>query len=390
MNQNNIFVLLIIVILISSCKSPNSNLYEFDPRTLKENGFTLSEIADDIYYIPLDNSIPLGYSADFTFHDTAIYFRSYNIGILCFNRNGDFIRKIGSIGRGPGEYIRYTSFSVDFETGKVYNLDLNSIEVYSSTGLFIKNIPLQEYGGGSGIEFYDSKIIVFYDIQFKNARYEWIAFDTLGSVIKKQERGSLMFTANVGAEGHPTYRFRNHISYWNNYFDTVFSILPDLSIEPVFIICQGEHRLPRSYFPFDPSLQEFFTKFMTINRIFETNQFFVIKYFYKKSTWVFVNKHNREVFLIYLEDDDSNILNKGIENDLDNGPWFFPENYFIEIDREYLVGVLYPYQIKEQVASDEFKNITPKYPEKKKEFEKMADSLKETDNPVLVMVRLKK
>ncbi|HPI69015.1 MAG TPA: hypothetical protein PL003_07320 [Bacteroidales bacterium] len=39
--------------------------------------------------------------------------------------------------------------------------------------------------------------------------------------------------------------------------------------------------------------------------------------------------------------------------------------------------------------SETFKNIQPVYPEKKKEFEKLADSLKETDNPVLVLVRLK-
>jgi len=36
-----------------------------------------------------------------------------------------------------------------------------------------------------------------------------------------------------------------------------------------------------------------------------------------------------------------------------------------------------------------FKNSTPKYPEKKKELATLADSLKETDNPVLIMLRLK-
>ena len=36
------------------------------------------------------------------------------------------------------------------------------------------------------------------------------------------------------------------------------------------------------------------------------------------------------------------------------------------------------------------KTLLPKYPEKKKELEKLANSLKETDNPVLIIVRLKK
>ncbi len=47
-------------------------------------------------------------------------------------------------------------------------------------------------------------------------------------------------------------------------------------------------------------------------------------------------------------------------------------------------------KVKAHVASEAFKNSTPKYPEKKKELEKLANSLKETDNLVLMLVRLKK
>jgi len=54
-----------------------------------------------------------------------------------------------------------------------------------------------------------------------------------------------------------------------------------------------------------------------------------------------------------------------------------------------MVGVLYPSQIRGRLASEEFKNTIPKYPEEKKELIKLAESLKDTDNPVLVLVRLK-
>jgi hypothetical protein len=46
--------------------------------------------------------------------------------------------------------------------------------------------------------------------------------------------------------------------------------------------------------------------------------------------------------------------------------------------------------VKAHVTSEAFKNSTSKYPEKAKELEKLANSLKETDNPVLMLVRLKK
>ena len=47
------------------------------------------------------------------------------------------------------------------------------------------------------------------------------------------------------------------------------------------------------------------------------------------------------------------------------------------------------YIIKEHVASEASKNSNPKFPEKKKELEKLAASLDENDNPVLMLVKLK-
>jgi hypothetical protein len=55
-----------------------------------------------------------------------------------------------------------------------------------------------------------------------------------------------------------------------------------------------------------------------------------------------------------------------------------------------MISLINPYQLKIHIAGNEFLNSVPKYPEKKKELEKFANSLKETDNPVLMIVRLKK
>ena len=54
-----------------------------------------------------------------------------------------------------------------------------------------------------------------------------------------------------------------------------------------------------------------------------------------------------------------------------------------------MLGLVSPYQLKAHISSNEFKNTTPKYSEKKKKLENLANSLKETDNPIMVMVRLK-
>jgi len=387
MNLKHLFFITFAVILIHACKSSDNSLYEFYPGTLEENEITLSEIADEVSYIPLDNKYQLGKIFTIIFINNAIFLNSKDIGILTFNREGKFISKIGSIGRGPGEYVIYLHYCVDDKSGRVYVADIKEvIKVFSVTGQLIRSFPLTEYGDViENIGFYNSQIFVQYGIQFKSADYEWVICDTLGNVVKKQNRHLPIFTANWGGN-YPIYMFENQLSYYNSFTDTVFSVLPDLTEKPSFIISPGEHRYPRS----NISMEQFMSnKYLDLAKIFETSRFYVIRYRYNKSYLALIDKHNHESFLIDRKLENSNYFD-GIENDIDGGQFFIPEDCFTESGREYMVGLVYPYQIKAMVASEEFKNSTPKYPEKKKELEKLANSLKETDNPVLVMVRLKK
>lgn len=383
--------LTLLLLLTVSGRSQDKGLYKFDPRTLKENEVTLSEIADEVYYIPLDNSFPLEViSSNITFTDDAIYFPSKDIGILAFNREGKFINKIGSIGRGPGEYIIYLLFCIDNKTGTVFVRDSNSnIKVFSRTGKYIRNFSLKEYGDVENIEFFNSKLLVQYSPQLKNSNYDWIYCDTLGNVIKKQNRHLPIFTANWGGVTSSFYKFKNQLSYYNAFTDTVFSILPDLTEKPSLIISPGEHRKPRSNLSIEQLMSE---KYLSLSRIFETNRFFFIRYNYNKKHYqALIDKQNHKPFLNSIEIDESKAhAISGIVNDIDGGLWYLPESYFAEKGREYIVGIQSPYQIKKRVASNEYKNSFTKYPEKKKEFEKLANSLKETDNPVLMIVRLKK
>jgi len=386
---NRIIYGLLVVLLpycLTRCGSPDNNLYKFDPRTFEENSFYLSEIADEVKYVPLDNSIPLGSILNIHFRNNTIYFSSKDIGILAFDRETQQLKLIGTVGKGPGEYLYNNSFTVDENTKTIYILDRGDIiKVFSGTGKFLRSFSLQGYGVSEAIECYNSRLFVSYALQFENARYKWIVFDTLGNVIEKKGRGIPSFTANYGTN-RTAYKFGHRIYYWSNYTDTVFSVLPDLKEEASFIISPGEHRPPRSNLSFEQLMQN---KFLNLFTIFETNRFFVIRYYYQKPTLTLIEKHNQESFMTYLEYDYENCLN-GIENDIDGGYYFIPEYYFTEKGREYMVGLQYPYQIKARVANDEFKDLIPKNPEKKKELEKLAASLKETDNPVLVLVRLKK
>jgi hypothetical protein len=47
-------------------------------------------------------------------------------------------------------------------------------------------------------------------------------------------------------------------------------------------------------------------------------------------------------------------------------------------------------ELKAHVASDDFRNNVPKYPDKKQKLEELANKLSVTDNPVLMFVTFKK
>jgi hypothetical protein len=382
MKFNYLFVLFFLMI---SCKSKDNTLFEFDPRNLIENKIRLSEIADDIKYIPLDNIYPLGFIHDnIEFINNSIYLSEKDIGILVFDITGKMIRKIGSKGRGPGEYLYTFDFTVDEKTETIYVWDNNIIKVYSKNGKFIRSFSLKEYGDFIyPIKFLNSSLFAFFSVQFENAEYKWIAVDSLGNLIKKERRKTPAFTSNASM-GQGAYIFQNNITYWNSFNDTVFSIFPDLTEKPSFLFSPGDHRLPKS--PKNIPIDEV-TQYLSVGQVLETDSFLMIRYFYKgKKGFVLVEKENRISYMVNWEFNGSS----GIINDLDGGPSFVPKNNFHENGREYIAGLINPIQFKPLISSVEFKNSVPKYPEKKKELEILANSLKDTDNPVLMIVRLKK
>ena len=66
--------------------------------------------------------------------------------LLSFNKNGRFAGKIGSMGRGPGEYGFISDFTVDSENNIIFIYDTNNFKIqsYDFNGKFIKSIPIDE------------------------------------------------------------------------------------------------------------------------------------------------------------------------------------------------------------------------------------------------------
>lgn len=380
--------LILLMLLIISCNRQEKQLYEFDPGSLTENKITLAEIADDISYIPLDNSFPISsiiYS--YCFADSSIYLASKDLGVMVFNRDGRMIRKIGSIGRGPGEYLHCTNFAVDKELKIIYiNSGNNLIKVYSQNGDFLRDISVNQYPGYIDcLDILDSKLYAFYFLQFGDSKFNWIILDSAGHPSEMKKRSIPIFWSDWGAKSG-TYTFANKLSYWNPYNDTVYTFSKSASYTPAFLISPGEHRIPRSRIDTDN-----LSKYLFINYVFETSKYLVIKYGYKKNIIALIDKKTRKSYINPLESDKNLTMESGgITNNLDGGLMFQPDSYFAGNGNEYMAGIIQPHELKLHIAGEEFKNSVPEYPEKKAALQKLADTLNEMDNPVLMVVKLKK
>lgn len=229
-------LLLLFLLLSISSKSQNKNLLEIDPRSFKDNKITLAEIADDIKYIPLDNTIPVGTVYKLKITDNNIYLSVKGAGVLKFDPSGTLVCKIGNLGRGPGEYQHFNDYAVDEKSGNVYVMQPGTIKVYSSAGRFVRDIKYNEYIGfvGGDIEISNSKIFIPDYLITGDSKNAWVFLDTLGNLVSKKNNSIPPFKPNTGIEGS-IYKFGNQFYYYNLYNDTIFSIAPDLKSKAIMV-----------------------------------------------------------------------------------------------------------------------------------------------------------
>lgn len=152
---NLCIILFIIVACNENNKSINTAKYEIDIDTVKNDGIAnISSYFKSVKPIILEtneNNLLRSIDAiqvtdDFIFILDRFYKRLY-----CFNKNGKFIRTIGNLGSGPGDYTSISDFTID-NSNNIYILDKmsNKINLYSFSGEYVFTISLKNLEGSFG------------------------------------------------------------------------------------------------------------------------------------------------------------------------------------------------------------------------------------------------
>jgi len=369
----------------------------------------LSDFAENIDYIPLqttDRSLIGSFTLKLLNIGNRIYIQNGGLEgeILCFDVNGNFLFKLNNRGRGPEEYDFVTDFDISSDNKILTILSGSSRKLVtyeiSDTGFtFLRSITIKEPAPWrvSLIPKSDIALITF-PSWLGNEPTLSLLINSVGDTINLKPN---CYKFNIdqsnqvrarSTEGKMlTYSIGDLVCFKEDCSDTVFCVdAMSNSFRPHIIF--NTHGT--SFTPAMKSGSEKMKNNSTtyIPKIFETSRYLFYMYYTVNLEQRVVNpygflvdkktgaKHDfdvREDRTIKLKDDFSGGPDFNIDysqNRCSNGRLFS----FVDV-----------ITLKKYVDSDNFKDVKVMNPKKKSELKKLADSLDETDNPVLIVVTIK-
>jgi hypothetical protein len=356
----------------------------FNPENIIINDILLSEFADNIIYIPIDNEIIFQHPNRIETTEELFIMATFPTGIMVFDRQGKFCNKIGSRGRGPGEYRSGLLFTIDRDNELIYILEQKKIIVYTFQGLVKTEFSIDKFDSYfTDIHYQSGKLYLAGFRESGFAKYDWLVIDTSGNLISCKKNNVPGFLTGWGAHGG-FFLNDDELHYWNSYNDTIF-VIQDSIHHPYMYIAQGDFREPRENYPLEDAM-----KYFKIFNIICSQKYLFLRYSFDKLLHEACIDKENGMHMLFGKSKGLYFDYPGIKNNFDGGPNFSPFSYYNRNNDEYLIGWTYAYRIIAHVKSEAFRNSTPKFPEKKQELEKLAASLDENGNPVLMLVKLKK
>ncbi len=384
--MNNIIYLIICIAVIAGCKNEIDSEIIINPDNAIDKEVYLSDFVEELVYIPIDNEVIFSGIISIDICGNYIVIGTQVEPLLRYDIEGNFINRIGSHGRGPGEYQFAHHFVMDSQCKKIFIYDNYKIITYNINGKFIRDFNITDFDGHPGQIYYRNGIIYLAcQLMYGYAKYSWVVVDTLGNTLSYKFNKIPPFNSiQPGRAGFFT--IKDNLHYWNDHYDTIFILHEDNSYEPAMYFAQGDFRIPYSRIASEDSWGYFKPR-----RLFNTKDYLIFGYAYDRHNHIaLIGKTDGTIFTIDKGTSGIRGYEPGISNDIDGGLDFYPYYSFSKDGYKYLVNWYFAYRLKNYVESEAFRNATPKYPEKKKELEELAASLDENDNQILVLARLKK
>lgn len=387
----NIFILFVIIFCLSCvANNPVDECSVIDCESSDKAQFYLTTVCLSIEYVPLETNENCLLSDNVRYkllNDRIIVTDLKKQNIFLFDRNGAFIRKLGKRGNGPNEYLMVTSM-LSKERRAVYVDNIkNWLGIYIDNGkTFVINKPefkFSDNGLGTEITKYytsflypiynfidcDSLLFAGYvDNISGNMNVRFVKFNNDGQVLQFFENNRfyqpLKNTARVYPAVYDKYKDNVLCKEPNN--DTVFQ-LTETNIKPYYVFKLGKKSIPYDR----PAISNFdVSKYIDIDGLYELDNFIFFTYWTnRRRYWGYYDKGLDST---YLPEDK-------IRNDIDD---FLPIADLYDKNENQLLSVIQSVDIVKFFRENTDKALNVKVLKLK--------NVKEDDNPVVVILTLKK
>ncbi|MGV8137980.1 MAG: 6-bladed beta-propeller [Mangrovibacterium sp.] len=413
-------VYILFLIILASClttcshKTTTKDLKVIDVggNFTKFQKLSLSQIASDIRYIPFETqkTCILKSISSLDMNEKWILLAD-NSNCFLFDLQGRLVSSIGRYGKGPGEYLFIGSVKI---TDKfIYVPDSKKLIVYDHSGNYVRTVdnPSRFEIGfvRNWMPLSDNLFICHVRNSSGQEENKAIIFSEKSTVIhgfRNYVKFSRQKNSSRSDDGNSQFYFFDEKLSFKEYMNDTLFRLNDLDVmEPVYVFELGKYKFPDEYrgMPVKEYVSHFLD-YIWIDHVYETADMLILKcasakFRFKKKFLIkgelkegpapligIYQKNSDKFFFVEPSAVDDGINPTGIMNDIDGGMNFFP---MTQVNDSSLVMWIQPYELKNHIKSDAFKNSIPKYPEKKKDLKKLANNLNENDNPVLMLIKLK-
>jgi hypothetical protein len=148
-----IIAIVVFLAAIISCSTPehNSGIYHLDIKTWPTKTIDLENVIKEIRIVPLETNPEclMSYVGQMQFDgDTIVALDGETNQILCFDRQGKFLRKFGTRGKGPGEYTTAAGILFNQEKSEILlnRSPAPRVNFFNPGGQFLRSVS-QDFSG---------------------------------------------------------------------------------------------------------------------------------------------------------------------------------------------------------------------------------------------------
>lgn len=336
-----------------------------------------SEFVDSISYVALETNVScviengifttLNISANHIFH-----------GTMVFSRDGRFVKALGKVGQGPGEYTLALDSKADEKRREfyVYSNDSRKIFIYDFDNQFIRNVP-GRYPGFRGFLLLENGNILLERDTWVNSEnlYEYqVVENKTGAILYKRENVAIN-KDHKEMIANCFWRYDNTLYYFENLTDTIFRLNKNGEIiSPRFVIKLGKYGIRDK-----DSKSKSDNKLLKIGQIVECSEYMFFSIVFKQSGLYYAayNKKTGELRI--------NKYDRFFNNDIDGGfLWLFNEAK----DSKLGFNDVLPYLAKKRI--DLLSSQSSGYDkDKNQKLKHFINELEEDDNNIYYFFHLK-